>query len=235
VGRAHLGDTGAVLYLNPDVELDGASVGRLLAALREDGVGAAVPRMPGAHGEFFPSLRREPTLRRALGDALFGERFASRPGTWSEIVLDRDRYARGGDVDWATGAAIMVRRDVDAAVGPWDERFFLYSEETDLCARIRAAGHRVRYVPDAVARHEGGASGASPALEALMAVNRVRYYEKYHGPLAALAFRGLVTLHETLRLARGPGHRAALRAVVDRRAWERLPRATRAGDPAVVR
>lgn len=235
VGREHAGDTGAVLYLNPDVELDGAAVRRMLTALAEDGVGAVVPRMPGPDGQFVPSLRREPSLRRALGDALFGERFAARPGTWSEIVHDRARYEHPCDVDWAAGAAIMVRRDADARVGPWDERFFLYSEEVDLCARIRALGLRIRYVPDAVARHAGGASGASPALEALMAVNRVRYYEKHHGRLPALAYRGLVTLHETLRVTRGPGHRAALRAVVDRRAWRRLPAATRAGDPVVVR
>ena len=99
VAREHAGDTGAILYLNPDVELDGASVRRMLAVLAEDGVGAVVPRMPGPNGEFVPSLRREPTLRRALGDALFGERFASRPGTWSEIVHDRSRYEHAWDVD----------------------------------------------------------------------------------------------------------------------------------------
>jgi GT2 family glycosyltransferase len=222
VARRHLGPTRAVLVLNPDLRLAPGSVGRLLAVL-ELGPGAVVPRMLGDDGVLHHSLRREPSLTRALGDALLGRRWPDRPDWLSEMVWAPEPYERQGPVDWATGAAILVSAEADAAVGDWDSgRFFLYSEETDYCRRLRAAGHEIRYVPDAVVSHKGGGSGAGPDLVALNEVNRVRYYRKYHGPVATAAFRAVVALSEALRAHR-PANRRALRAVLSRRSTALLP------------
>jgi len=118
---------------------------------------------------------------------------------------------------------MLVAADCDAAVGPWDEeRFFLYSEETDIAARVRAAGWTIDYVPAARASHRQGGSGQSPDLAALMAVNRVRYYEKRHGRAPSAAFRSMAVLHELLRCA-DPVHRRALRFLLRRSSWARLP------------
>ena len=60
--------------------------------------------------------------------------------------------------EWVSGACFLVRRTVLEQIGGLDESFFHYSEDMDICARIWKAGYEVRYVPEAVAEHEGGAS-----------------------------------------------------------------------------
>ena len=107
----------------------------------------------------------------------------------------------------------------DRAVGRWDQRFFLYSEETDDGARARAAGFRVEYLPAARARHRGGGSGQSNAQVALNAVNRVRYMEKRRQ--WPRAYRAAVVLHMLLRSS-DSGHRTALRFVLRRSSWPTL-------------
>jgi N-acetylglucosaminyl-diphospho-decaprenol L-rhamnosyltransferase len=223
-GRRRLGPTRTVAILNPDLRLAPGSLARLVEATSCPGVGAAVPRfVDQANGRTFPSLRREPTILRALGDALLGGHWPNRPAWLSEMVWDDRRYEQAGPVDWATGAVLVVASEVDAAIGSWDDRlFFLYSEETDYSRRIRAAGWTIQYVPEASVAHRGGGSGTSSALTALNEVNRVRYYRKYHGWLPSAVFRAVVILAAALR-ARRPANRAALRALLSRRRWAALP------------
>jgi GT2 family glycosyltransferase len=158
-------------------------------------------------------------LASEVGDALFGNHFKRRPGWMSDVVRDEREYGYRHAVDWASGAAMLISAASDRAVGAWDERFFLYMEEVDYAARVRAAGLRVEYVPEARARHRKAGSGQSSMLLALMAVNRVRYFEKYGRPSRVL--RALVLLNQFLRLA-NPSHRAALLAVSRRSSWEPL-------------
>jgi N-acetylglucosaminyl-diphospho-decaprenol L-rhamnosyltransferase len=223
VGRRYCGGTSAVLILNPDVRLAPGSIRLLFDQLRDPSVGAAVPLMRDEAGHVSPSLRREPTLPRALGDALLGARWPGRPAGLSEMVWDDAAYHQVGAVEWATGAVLLISAAADAAVGPWDdERFFLYSEETDYCRRLREAGWSIRYVPDAQVMHEGGGSETGAHLVALLTVNRIRYYRKYHGRLASAGFRGVVALNEALRASR-PASRVALKAVLSQRSWDALP------------
>ena len=102
-----------------------------------------------------------------------------------------------------------------AAVGMWDESFWLYSEETDYCLRARDAGFRVRYVPYARAVHLEGDSHADPHLWSTMALNRVRLYRRRHGRLSSASFRGVVVLNEAVRgLAGRRASRTALAALL---------------------
>jgi GT2 family glycosyltransferase len=219
VGRRHAGEWAALAVLNPDLVLDPGALKHMFTALEDPAVGMVVPMLLELDGRCYPSLRREPTLARAIGDGVFGGHFGHRPAWLSEIVRDAGEYGYRHAVDWAGGAALLISAACDRLVGPWDERFFLYMEEVDYAARVRAAGLRVEYVPEARARHRGAGSGHSPALSALMAINRVRYIEKRGGN--AGAYRGAVILHELLRSA-DPAHRAALRAVSRRAAWSPL-------------
>jgi GT2 family glycosyltransferase len=217
LGRRYCRQTRSVLVLAP------GSIRALLAALARRGAGAAVPRMLGEDGHLFPSLRREPSLARAFGDGLFGKAWPNRPAWLSEIVWAREPYEREGAVQWATGAALIVSAEADAAVGAWDDaRFFLYSEETDYCRRLREVGYTIHYVPDATVVHRGGGSGISPDLVALNEVNRIRYFRKYHSRLASAVFRAAVILTELPRVHR-PGNRRALWALLSARRWSRLP------------
>ncbi len=227
VAMRHVGETSAILVLNPDLELAPGALRSLWARLQHDGVGVVVPRLLDPAGEVYASLRREPSLTRALGDALFGERLSGRPGLLSEIELDRRQYRHAHQVDWATGASLLISVDVARAVGPWDEQFFLYSEEIDFLRRVRDLGWQVWFEPEATVQHRRGGSGTSDELEALMAVNRVRYAEKWHTSGTAALTRSAVVLGSLLRM-RQSRHRAALRFLASRNRWSHLP----AGTPA---
>lgn len=218
----HAGDARAVLVLNPDLTLDRGSVRALLARLRTSaGVGIVVPKILDAAGRLYQSLRREPSLVRAAADAVFGRHWLARPEWLSEFVRNDHEYLCARTTDWATGAAMLVDRSVWDVVGQWDERFFLYSEETDFFRRVRDAGFSVWYEPAATVRHRQGGSGASDKLTALVVVNRLRYVEK-HRPRSAAVNRMIMILHEEIR--RGDRtHALARRALWSRSRWELLP------------
>lgn len=219
VGRRYAGPCGALGILNPDLILEPGALHEMFTALDDPAVGMVVPMLLDFEGHREPSLRREPTLASEIGDALFGNHFKRRPGRMSDVVRDEREYGYRHAVDWASGAAMLISAACDRAVGAWDERFFLYMEEVDYAARVRAAGLRVEYVPQARARHRKAGSGQSSMLLALMAVNRIRYFEKYGRPSRVLC--ALVLLNQFLRSA-NPSHRAALLAVSRRSSWEPL-------------
>ena len=223
IARKSIGYCSSLLILNPDLVLEPRAVIQLYRALDEPAVGIAVPLLFNIDGSLYLSTRREPSVLRAIGEAFFGARWPGRPGWLSETIRDSHVYQLSRDVTWAAGAALLISAECNDAVGEWDaDRFFLYSEEIDFAARARRCGYRVRYVPTARAYHEGGGSGRSPALNALMAVNRIRYYEKYHRRPVTSLFRAAVALHYLVRSA-NPDQRIALRAVMRRSRWRGLP------------
>lgn len=228
--RGHVGDADTVLVLNPDLSVQRGAIRSMLDRMIRSDAGVVVPRLLESDGTTYHSLRREPTLGRALGDAVFGRDKNRRPAWLSEFDFDQESYLHAHRVAWATGAAILVRRDVLDAVGDWDERFFLYSEETDFFRRARTIGAAVWYEPEARMRHDQGGSGSSPQLDALMAVNRVRYVQKHRSGAYVSAFHATVALDQLLRSSDAV-HRATLRVVLDRSTWPRLPRATRRARP----
>jgi exopolysaccharide biosynthesis WecB/TagA/CpsF family protein len=222
--RAHVGDAAAVLILNPDLTVEPGSIRALRERLLREKVGVSVPQLLEPDGRVYPSLRREPSISRAIGDALFGERLSRRPGWLSEIDFDPRNYRHPHRVEWATGAALLISAEVWQQVGPWDERYFLYSEEVDYLRRVRTAGWEVWYEPLATMQHSRGGSGSSDELEALQQVNRVRYQEAVHGRAGAVVFRSVVIASSLLRASQGR-HRAALHYLVNRKKWEQLPHA----------
>ena len=208
-------------FLNPDLELRPGSIARLTATAGVQD--AAVPTIVDDDGVRQWSLRREPTVVAALGDGLFGDRWPRRPSVLSETIRDPVAYGRPGSVDWATGAVLVVATRVAVEVGPWDaERFFLYSEETDYCRRLRARGSAIRFVPEAVVQHRGAGSGTSDALHALQEVNRVRYFRKWHGDAESALFTGVIVLKHLLRIHRREA-RASVRALVSPGSRTALP------------
>ena len=160
-------------------------------------MGIAAPRVLTPQGRLHLSLRREPTLPRALGLT------RTRLAVFSEYVCDPSAYTRPCTVDWALGAALLMSRECYEALGGWDETYFLYSEETDLSLRARDAGLLTRYEPRAVAVHIGGQSGRSHRTHAMQIVNRVRLYRRRHGALASWAYYWLVVANQMSRVPRG--------------------------------
>ncbi|GGW29255.1 glycosyltransferase family 2 protein [Streptomyces griseoloalbus] len=208
------GEYRAALICNPDIRMRQGCAERLVDALG-DGVGIAVPLLY-EEGRDTPhhSLRREPSVLRALGEAVIGNTRAGRFPVLSELVTDPAAYRRRTRADWATGALMAISGECLAACGRWDESFFLYSEETEYCLRARERGYVTQLEPKAEAVHLGGDSQVSPRLWTLLTLNRVRLYRRRHGALATAAFRAAVLLRETSRAALGrPASRAAAAAL----------------------
>lgn len=214
------------VFLNPDLVLDVGSLEGLVQACGPSGVGAAVPLVLDALGVPQLSLRREPTTLRSLGEALFGDHWPRRPHFLAEMVRGEEGYRTPTSVDWATGAALVVRTEVLSEVGAWDSgRFFLYSEETDFSRRIRARGLEIAFSPGAVVRHRGAGSGSSPELDALLFVNKIRYFRKWHDAGSTAVFFLVAVLHNLLRLNR-PASRLTLRALFSPAVRSALPGGT---------
>ena len=190
----------SVLFLNPDARITPDGVLRLAAALDRTGAGAVAPRILDENGGLEWSLRRFPTVRSIYAQALFAYRFLPR-ATWTdELIRDRERYEREDTVDWASGACLIVRRDVLERIAGFDEGFFMYAEDVDLCRRIWDLGHAVIYVPSVTCVHAGGSSAPRWRLLPVLASSRVRYASRHFGRARAAAFRAGVALGSLTRV-----------------------------------
>jgi N-acetylglucosaminyl-diphospho-decaprenol L-rhamnosyltransferase len=214
-----------LLFLNPDARLDAAALAALVAVLRDDpGTALVAPRILDDDGSLSWSLRRFPRLRSTYAQALFLHRvFPLAPWT-DELIRDPSAYAQPARPEWVSGACMLVRRSVFTAIGGWDERFFLYCEDTDLCQRIWDAGSAVRFEPRAEVQHVGGASSGAGETQAIAARSRVLYARKHRRRAAAWLEAFGVALSEAThvlssvtRPASRRGHAKALRAALGRR------------------
>jgi GT2 family glycosyltransferase len=204
-----------ILVLNPDIRLDDGSVKALVDALDGPETGIVVPRMVDGDGRLLHTLRREPTILRAFGEALLGGERAAGRAALGELIVDPAVYDRPTVADWATGAAMLISAPCRRTVGAWDERYFLYSEETDYALRARQQGFSLRLVPEARATHLGGESNVSPRLWSLLTVNRIRLHRRRKGLLRAIPFALGIILAVGLRTVAGrPTDSAALKAMV---------------------
>lgn len=214
----------AVLVLNPDIRLAPGCGRELIAVLRRSGAGIVVPRLERGDGWAIPVLRREPTVLRAFGDALLGARRAGRFPALGELVVGESYYATESTSDWAAGSAMLISDACWQRCAPWDESFFLYSEETDFALRARDAGYRTRLAPRALAVHLEGDSKQSPGLWVLLTLNRVRLYRRRHGLPATTAYWAALLLRELTRAARGnPASRRAARALLSPARMREVP------------
>lgn len=210
--------------INPDLRLPDGVLSKWVESARRTGAAAVAPAMVDSDGTLHRSRHREPTILRTLGDALLGDHLLGRPAAFTERVSDPRDYSRPGKAEWVTGAALLLRQDVVEAVGPWDERFFLYSEETDYCRRIRELGHEILFDPNVTVIHHGAGSGTSRELDTLLAVNKVRYAAKWHGTAYATTVRLILVLATLLRFRR-PGSPQIRAMLLNPDLWGSLPNA----------
>ena len=213
-----------LMLLNPDAIPAPGALARGIALMdRHPGVGLAGGELRGADGSRQPSARMFPTLR----DELFTlSGLAARyPRSRLFARLDR-RWAdpeAAAEVDWIPGAFVFIRAQDFAMLGGFDERFFMYYEEVDLCRRLRAAGKRIQYWPELKAMHIGGASAktvkqarvskAGSQLESWRMRSGLLYYRKHHGAWGAAGLyaleRGWHKLRERKAHWRGRREQAA--------------------------
>jgi len=211
-----------VLFLNPDARLDVASLDALRDVLeQEPSVGIVGPRIVASDGSLDFSQRRFPQLRSTYAQALFVHRLLPNARWVDELVTDPAAYDQAGSPDWVSGACLLARRELLEQIEGWDEVFFMYCEDKDLCRRVRDAGYEVRFDPSARCVHVGGVSAPRPQLLPVLATSRIRYAAKHEGPVRSFAYRVGIAIGALTHIvaARGGGgtrrgHLTALRRVV---------------------
>jgi GT2 family glycosyltransferase len=213
-----LGAAPFVLFLNPDATIDERSLDRLVDVLEQDERAAVVaPRIEHPDGSLAQSLRRFPRLRSTYARALFLHRLFPRAAWSDETVWDPEEYQRRHCPEWVSGACMLVRRRALVEIGGWDDGFFLYGEDVDLCRRLRDAGWTIRFEPESVAVHVEGASAPAGGTLPLLAASRLRYARKHESRWhAALERAGVVleALTHSVVSRRRRGHVRALRVAL---------------------
>ncbi|MBP7686674.1 MAG: glycosyltransferase family 2 protein, partial [Thermoflexales bacterium] len=173
-----------VLVLNPDTEIVDESLDRLLDyAEANSNVGAAGPLLLNPDRSIQPSRRRFPTVLTGFFESTWLQSLAPR-GLLRRYYMEDVPANVVQDVDWVTGACTLFRRQVLDRVGVYDDvNFFMYSEELDLCKRIKLAGWRIVYLPEAQVIHYEGKSSeqAVAARHIRFNTSKVRYFRKWHG------------------------------------------------------
>ncbi len=152
------------LVCNPDIRFRPSAIGALLAAGdRHPEAAVFGPLIFGDNGRVYPSARAFPSIRTGVGHALFANVWPANPWT--------ARYHRGGatdltiekNVDWLSGACMLLRPEAFQSVDGFDEGFFMYFEDVDIAFRLARLGRKAVYVPDAVISHSGAHSTRSQA------------------------------------------------------------------------
>jgi len=180
-------ETEFVLLLNSDTRVPAGAIDALVRALESDpDAVAAGPRLVGADGRpeisFGPMMGPFNELRQKALGRLYERRL---PAVVARVTrMTRRRH----HPDWVSGACLLVRRADALAAGLLDDRYFLYAEDVDFCAALRALGRRILFTPDAEVVHLRGASGRKRPGETARAYRRshLAFYEKHHPRWASL-------------------------------------------------
>jgi N-acetylglucosaminyl-diphospho-decaprenol L-rhamnosyltransferase len=198
-----------VLFLNPDTEILEGTLAGLLHALRAHPfVGLVGVRQVTPDGQVFPTIRRFPNAVRAFFEAVGSEGFPFRASWLGERELDLRVYESDVPCDWTSGSFMLARWEALQSAGFMDERFFLYSEETDLCLRIRQAGWDIRHLPIMTILHHAVKAGANPRLAAQAALARKLYGRKHFSPAHSAVYVGALALTYAIRAVSPGGDRA---------------------------
>lgn len=217
----------AILLLNPDTRIIGSALSTMLGFLRKHPqVGVVGPRLLNADGTTQSSRRRFPSFWTGVFESTWLEGIAPR-GIRKRYYMEDLGEHEVHSVDWVTGAAFMVKRDVIQQVGVFDEGYFMYSEELDWQKRIRDAGWQIMYLPQAEVIHYGGKSSEQvvPLRHIRFQSSKVRYFRKHHGPLVGNAMKAVILANYGWQLSiealKGlAGHKRSLRQERVRAYWK---------------
>jgi len=219
-----------VLLLNPDTEVVGDALSKMVAYMdAHPTVGALGPQLLNSDGSIQSSRRRFPTLSTAFVESTVIQQW------WPDNRILRRYYVHDqpddaiSEVDWVTGACILLRREAVEQVGLLDDEFFMYSEELDWCRRAHDAGWKVIYLPTAQVIHHEGKSSEQVMLfrHIRFQCSKIRYFRKHHGRWAAALVRAFLLLNYAYLLAIESlkwlvGHKRTLRAARVKAYWQVL-------------
>lgn len=179
-----------ILLLNPDAKVVGGTLAGVVKVARERPRAAVVGVLVrNPNGSIQPSARRVPRLGEALGHAFLGPLWPENRFTRSYTMAAWDRASERA-VEWVSGSAMLLRREALEQVGLFDEGYFMYVEDVDLCTRLRRAGWTVLFSPELEVVHQIGVStrGQRGRMAFEHSHSIYRYFSKFRarGPAALL-------------------------------------------------
>ena len=204
-----------MILCNPDLVVEETALALLAAAARADGVAIAAPRFVFPDGTLQRSAhRRDPGLVTTAVDlspavATVARRLAP---SWHPTLFPADAHAHPLDAHHVLGATMAIDLVAFRSVGGFDETFFLYREETDLCVRMRQRGWRIVHVPSATVVHEGAGStpdGVTTQVRTAHLESHYRFIAKHRGRMMAAVARLVGLLASASWFLTGPNRSEA--------------------------
>jgi N-acetylglucosaminyl-diphospho-decaprenol L-rhamnosyltransferase len=191
-----------VLLVNPDAQVVAGTLERFLKVARDRPTAGAIGALTrNPDGTIYPSARRVPTLLQGAVHTLIGPFWPQNPLSRAYRMADWDRLSER-TVEWVSGSSVLVRRAALDQVGLFDERFFMYVEDMDLCTRLRAAGWEVWFSPELEIEHVGGTATAGKRRMTLEHSRSIYwYFVKHQSPGWRVGLRPFAWLALRLRAA----------------------------------
>jgi len=209
------------LLLNNDTVVKPRAVDVMLRIMKErPDVGVLGPLLRNEDGSVQISYGRMISLHAEMWQKFLRKRYDAGDRFFRRYVEARSR--RVAYPDWVSGACLMLRADILARVGLLDENFFMYTEEVDLCHRIRGLGYKVLYTPEAEIVHLGGKSTESNADKAAYEYRRSQlyFYRKHYGPHHVRILKAYLVTKIALALALGRPERREFRRSLLKLVWD---------------
>lgn len=176
------------LLLNPDVIcLPGMITGLMQGMAKDENIGVAGPELLNFDGSVQPSRRRFASLRVLIYRALHLDKLIKYLPAVDHYLMTRDTFDDLTEVDWLTGAVMLLRKSALDQVGLMDERFFLYFEDEDLCCRMWQRGWKVCYIPTVRAYHAHLAEGRNKVF------SRANFHHLQSAIKMLLKYRGKIS------------------------------------------
>ena len=196
-----------LLFLNPDTILADQAIEEMIAHLESNpDIGALGPKVLNTDGSLQYSCRRFPTLMTGFFNrySLLSRWFPGNRFTVQYLMKDFN-HDENKEVDWLSGCCLMVPLAVFEKAGGFDEHYFLFNEDVDLCRTIGQNGYKVMYFPGAKIKHHISTSNSKVPARIIIKRHRgmKHYYEKHHGnnPLKQIAVNIAITLRCLTQLA----------------------------------
>lgn len=194
-----------ILLLNPDTEVLPGAMEAMVAYLdAHPQVGSLGPELLYSDGSHQSSRRRFPTLATAFVESTILQSYLPNSRLLKRYYCLDLPAGQTQEVDWLVGACLLVRREAIENVGLLDEGYFMYSEEMDWCYRIKKAGWKVVYLPEARVVHHYARSSSQdlPRQHIHFQASKCRYFAKHHGRPAAALLRCFLWLTYLFQLGR---------------------------------
>jgi N-acetylglucosaminyl-diphospho-decaprenol L-rhamnosyltransferase len=187
-GLKYATDAPYVMLMNPDIECRPGLLQTLVSYIdAHESVGAVGPLLLNPDGSVQPSVRAFSTVPAVLIRGLHLDGFLKNSSWMKRYLLTDLKRVDEAEVDWITGALMVLRRKTLEAIGPLDERYFLYSEDQDLCCRMWRGGWKVCHVPSASAIHAHRREGIRKPWSGAarhQAISAVKMFRKFNWRLS---------------------------------------------------